>query len=147
MALLQFLPSGSCLELLPSLSSVMDILSKMLLVMTFITAMESKLGQALKPLWSVGMPVREFLVQVNGGGKTHPECGQHHPVPWDPGLNKENGNGTTACISPASSLRAQCEQSPLGPCHPRHEGQHPERVSCSKFLLSQVASVRVSRQQ
>lgn len=31
----------------------------------------------------------ETTLWANGGGKTHPKCGQHYPMDWSPGLNEK----------------------------------------------------------
>lgn len=43
--------------------------------------------------------------RVNRGGKAQLECGQHRPMSWGPGLNKEKVNRAPASISLCSDCR------------------------------------------
>lgn len=67
---------------------------------------------ALELLWqqTAGMPVRVFPERFNFGGKTNPECGQHHPM--GPGLQKKV-SGSPVSLSLSVSPSCGCNVTTL----------------------------------
>lgn len=81
----------------------------------------------------MGVYTGVFLETFNWRGKTHPECGWHHPIGWGPRLNKMRN---MSCWAPVFSTlhflagghNVTCCLTLLLSCFPHSDGLNPQTV-------------------
>lgn len=109
-------------------------------------------GQGKEILWQFIFmeSQRVWPEKFNRRGRTHPECGQPHPIDWGPKLGERRkwAEFQHASLS-ASCLWIRCDQLPHAPAVilPCHGGWHPKTVTTmNPFFLTFLLPATWSQQ-